>query len=523
MELLLGGAESRYSSYSMIVFALAGLAVISSGQNRPAVRAPKLPQVARATVGDELTVVVAGFAEYSTKVTVVADGTISLPPVGVFKVQGRSLEEIQTTLTAKLRPYVRDPRVTVGFVNKADSVVYVVGLEGTDARQPYRLGLDLRSILSGVKSTANTEDLEGSVYRSGKRIAGFNVRELLTGSRNVWSGPLAPGDVVTIVPIERVRVWFLNDFVKVGEAQVIKGATLAQGVAQVGGARLPDEGNERTPGRLANRSAAYLERSRILVRRGGEERRFLIKNDPAAEKFVLEAGDTISLELPRPATVAVQGFVRTPAPVTLLAGDDVSAAIASAGGVSEGGTLDGVLLLRGGEVRRLDLRGLSAPGVIEPAKSDALAVPATPGADAAPGTGGAPAAFASVQIQDGDTLFIPRNERVYRILGDAKNPGVYAIPDNLPVRADQALARAGGLSPEGSFRRIVLLRADENGVYRARQFNLDEYIKDGKKEANPEILAGDVLFLNKPKGGPTTRDLLTALPNLFLISSTIRR
>ncbi|RYD86070.1 MAG: hypothetical protein EOP84_00160 [Verrucomicrobiaceae bacterium] len=476
---------NRYNNL-MLLPVIAGLAFATLAPAQlPAGR--HTPQTAQATitVGDQIQITVVGFAEYSGRYTVINDGTVATPPIGRIKVQGRTLGAVQSELTTRMRRFVRDPRITVSFVSKADNYVFLVGLDGTEPRQAYRPGYDLRTFLAGIKLPANLEDYEGAVFRSGQRIAEFNLRKLLAGQGDLWSGALEPGDLISVLPAERIRVWFLNDFHQVGEARLFKGSSLAKGIAAMGGPK-PSE-------RLSNYSQAIEERSRVSVRRGDRTYQFRIKNDPEAERFELESGDTVSLEAPKSATVTVQGYVKTPAPVTVLSGDNINTAIAAAGGVLDAGTLQNVLLWRGSEVRRIDLRSLTGEGEVP-----------------------------ALALQDGDAIFVPKNEKTFRVLGDARNPGIFPIADNTVVRAADAVASAGGIGPDGSLRRVILMRAESDGVYRGRQFNLDEYIKDGKIEANPEILPGDVLFVSKPKGGPSLRDVLNFLPNLLFIRNSVR-
>lgn len=470
----------------MLLPVLAGLAFAAISPTQGQAPRPVTSQTAQATitVGDQIQVSVIGFAEYSGRFTVINDGTVAVTPVGRIRVQGRTLGAVQAELTARMRRYVRDPRVTVSFVSKADNFVFLVGVEGTDPRQAFRPGYDLRTMLAGIKLPVNLEEYEGTLFRDGRRVTDFNLRQLLSGQGD-YAGALEPGDVISLLPTERIRVWFLNDFQQVGEIRLVKGSSVAKGVAATGGPKLSD--------RLSNYSQAINERSRVVVRRGDQTYRFKVKNDPDAERFLLESGDTVSLEAPKPATVTVQGYVKTPAPVTVLEGDNINTAIAAAGGVIEAGTLQNVLLWRGNEVRRVDLRSLTGEGNIP-----------------------------ALALKDGDSLLVPKNERTFRVLGDAKAPGIYPIADNVSVRATDAVAAAGGIGAEGSLRRVILMRAEGDGVYRGRQFNLDEYIKDGKIESNPQILPGDVLFVNKPKGGPSLRDALNFLPNLLFIRNSVR-
>lgn len=56
-------------------------------------------------------------------------------------------------------------------------------------------------------------------------------------------------------------------------------------------------------------------------------------------------------------------------------------------------------------------------------------------------------------VQPGDKIFVPKAE-LYYVYGAVNKPGEFAIGDDLSVR--KALARAGGVSPSGSMKRVKI-------------------------------------------------------------------
>jgi polysaccharide export outer membrane protein len=66
----------------------------------------------------------------------------------------------------------------------------------------------------------------------------------------------------------------------------------------------------------------------------------------------------------------------------------------------------------------------------------------------------------NVLLRDGDTVFVPRAESIY-VVGAVKNPGTYAIQDQITVL--QALALSGGLTERGSSRRLRVVRQADRG------------------------------------------------------------
>ena len=61
----------------------------------------------------------------------------------------------------------------------------------------------------------------------------------------------------------------------------------------------------------------------------------------------------------------------------------------------------------------------------------------------------------NIQLQDGDTIFLPRAETIY-VFGEVKNPNAYPIQRGATVL--QALSLAGGVTEHGATNRIKIVR-----------------------------------------------------------------
>lgn len=449
--------------------------------------APQASPTAKVAIGDVLFVSVIGYPEFTSQMVVATDGTISGPGFGRMVADGRSLGELKTQITTKLRDYVRDPQVNVTFVQQSSAFIYIVGAGLGGGPVPYREGIDIRALLTGIALPRSSDLYEGIVYRNGNEVARFNVRDLLRNESGVWQGPVMPRDTIVITPISMIKVWFLNDFGKNGEMELVEGTSLAQGVAAAGGALIRPDATQPLP-------LAIEDKYRVVVVRGGERFAFRVKNDPTSEGFRLRAGDTVSLERPSLANVMVLGNVMQPRQSTVLTGDDITVPLFSASGIAPTGTLDGVLVFRKGIVHRLDLTGTLR------------------GEERTP-----------FPVEDGDIVFVPKNERFVYVLGETLRAGRLVMPDNQDWRAADALAEAGGLNPNGSLRRAILLRVDEKGVHQKLEFNLDEFIKNGKLESNPVLQPGDVLFFNKPRNAFSLSEITQIVSSFFLIDSILKR
>lgn len=71
----------------------------------------------------------------------------------------------------------------------------------------------------------------------------------------------------------------------------------------------------------------------------------------------------------------------------------------------------------------------------------------------------------NIQLQDGDTIFVPKAERFY-ISGHVRTPNAYPYVKGMTI--EQAIAVAGGLTDRGSTRRIRVRRETKpgSGVYK---------------------------------------------------------
>lgn len=82
----------------------------------------------------------------------------------------------------------------------------------------------------------------------------------------------------------------------------------------------------------------------------------------------------------------------------------------------------------------------------------------------------------NAQLQDGDTIFIPRAESVY-VFGQVKNPGAYPLQQqNTTVL--QALALAGGVTDRGATNRITIVR-NEEGETKEFRVRLSDTVQPG--------------------------------------------
>ena len=81
----------------------------------------------------------------------------------------------------------------------------------------------------------------------------------------------------------------------------------------------------------------------------------------------------------------------------------------------------------------------------------------------------------SIAIKDGDTIFVPKAERIY-VTGQVRNPGAYAFDDNMTIFT--AISLAGGVTEKGSNTRISITRL-VNGQRREIDAKQEDVLRPG--------------------------------------------
>lgn len=81
----------------------------------------------------------------------------------------------------------------------------------------------------------------------------------------------------------------------------------------------------------------------------------------------------------------------------------------------------------------------------------------------------------NIQVQDGDTIFVPKAERVW-VVGQVRNSGGIPFEDGMTVF--QAISAAGGINEKGSNNRIEIIRI-ENGQRKTIDAKQTDILKPG--------------------------------------------
>ena len=460
-----------------IALGLTLLVASASFAQNPPVAAPF-----RLKPGDGIKVVVLGFSEYVSDYFVLSDGTISGIGFGQIRAAGKTIPELEREITGRMTAYVKNPKVAIVVTQERKETVFVVRGDGDASNSTssggfsFVPGMELRQLVALSKMPSPLDLFETRVYRSGKFLQDVNLDQLMKGDPKQWNGPMQPGDLVTIMPVQMVRVWVLGLVGSPGEKRVRVGSDLYQAIASAG---------------AITADPAQFSEIEVMVRRGPEVLTFAPKQDFDKTLFTLENGDTIIVQPPTVLKISVAGFVTKPGDYQVKPGTTLAQIVgATAGGATPEGTLRGVYIFRQNEVFVADANVSTNPTT------------------------------SAFKLESGDSVFVLRNERTFTVLGEVMKPGMVPMLDDREYHLADVLAAGGGLTEKGSLRRAYVLKP-ENGKLVTRMYNLDEYLKDGKAEANPKINPGDVVLFGQPKG-ITASSITQALSGVLVFQNLFR-
>lgn len=236
--------------------------------------------------GDKLSIAVAGEPEYQTDAQVRPDGKITVHNLGEVDALGQTVDQLQTSITTKLKEYIRQPVVTVTLMGMGNSKLYVMGggvkPSVYDAAQ-YRTLLNL---LTGLGDTSSVDLRNASVVRDGKEIK-KDFYDLYTGGNVSQDIPLMSGDTILLPPTASNRGVYVVGAVNAPRMVVYReGMTLLEAVLEAGGFS----------------KFASLNDTRIVRSEEGKEQvikvkaKRLVQNGDLKENVVLRGGDLIIVD-----------------------------------------------------------------------------------------------------------------------------------------------------------------------------------------------------------------------------------
>ncbi len=157
-------------------------------------------------VGDQIQINVWKNPELSLGVPVRPDGRVSMPLIGDVMAAGLSAEDLTTSITEKLKEYLKQPIVSI-IVSNPFSVEYqrrvrITGAINKPISMPYRDGmtvLDLVLIAGSVTDYADSKETKLHRNVNGQlTIFSINLEDILNKGDLTTNYILLPSDIVTV-------------------------------------------------------------------------------------------------------------------------------------------------------------------------------------------------------------------------------------------------------------------------------------------------------------------------------------
>lgn len=98
----------------------------------------------------------------------------------------------------------------------------------------------------------------------------------------------------------------------------------------------------------------------------------------------------------------------------------------------------------------------------------------------------------NVVIENGDTIFVPKNLATFFILGEVKKPGAYPLEKEMNIL--EGITTAGGFTDRASPGKTKVIRPTPKGQ-ETIQVDMNEIIKKGRREKAIPLRDGDVVIV----------------------------
>lgn len=185
---------------------------------------------------DVIEITVYGYPDLSRLVTVLPDGTVSIPLVGIVHVAGLTVEQAARKLTEAFSVYLRRPQVSIvikEFRRIRVSVMGQVTRPGTYELKPGATVLDALAAAGGLTEKASVT--EARLVPAVGESRPLHLEELLVRQEMRHNVALQGGETLVIPEELRNRYFVLGDVGSPGVFVLRGELTVLQALAQAGG------------------------------------------------------------------------------------------------------------------------------------------------------------------------------------------------------------------------------------------------------------------------------------------------
>lgn len=191
------------------------------------------------TIGapDELSITVFPQRELNQIVRVRPDGKITMSLIGDVFVQGKTPEQVDAVLTARLGEYLKGAEVTVTVTDFQSKRIYVVGEVTSPGRYPY----EGRTTVVDAVMTAGSYTRRADIGRfilvrpseTAPQVMDVDFAEVLTRGRAEYDLYLQPGDILYVPPTGLAKVGYNLDALLFPFQPLLGPASFALGIFAV--------------------------------------------------------------------------------------------------------------------------------------------------------------------------------------------------------------------------------------------------------------------------------------------------
>ncbi|MDX2240830.1 MAG: SLBB domain-containing protein [Leptolyngbyaceae cyanobacterium bins.302] len=393
--------------------------------------------------GDRVRIDVFNVQEFSGEYQVLPNGSLNLPLIGAVRVQGRTLGQAQSIISARYRNVLQQPVITVSLLAARPVRVAIAG----EVNRPGTYTVPALSSEGNVPSLSRTIQLAEGVTQAAD-LRQVQIRRL----RSAGDGT--------------------NEVIRVDLWDLLKGGNLQQDV------RLQDGDSIVIPAT----TVVNLQEAQQL-----SAANFAARNN-------------------RPLKITVAGEVNRPGPYTLLEGavgtgnqlinpnllqvPSVTRAIQVAGGITQLADVRNIRVRRitrlgPPQVIQLDFwKLLKAGDVLQDLPlqdGDTVEIPTAKAPNDAELTDLATASFSPDRI-------------TVNIAGEVERPGAVSLQPNTTL--NQAILAAGGFNRDAITRSVTLIRLNPNGTVTKREVpvNFEQALND---QGNPGLRNNDIIVVRK--------------------------
>lgn len=218
--------------------------------------------------------------------------------------------------------------------------------------------------------------------------------------------------------------------------------------------------------------------------------------DKDGKNFTLQPGDVVYVTSNEGLSVYVTGKVKNPSKVDLLPGHTSAVeAVLAAGGVLDDASTSNIKIVHGD--------GQEEVANMTPILKDGRATPLP-------------------KLQPGDLVVVPESKSRIAVLGAISAPNFYTVPEDRPIHLVDVLAKAQGTSQKAKLSKVAVVRT-VGGKQERNLYDVSKYLQTGDASQNPELEAGDVVFVPQNSERTNWLSVLSGAGSAAILVNLFRR